>query len=165
MNSRKFLGIERKSNKCTLRFFKLPLVQKIHFPEKRLTSFYILKIPFITKHFGSTCVKFKLLGLPIIKIIHEGFEIHKKVCGLTLSRHANYKNIINYADQFTNAIVQAINENKNFVQKTQDFSFNKELGKMDFYSLIKKVEKGKITLEEELKEIELLSNKLFKEEA
>lgn len=160
-----FFGIEKKTNKCTLRFFYLPLVQKIYFPEKNLTTLYILKIPFITKHFGSTCDKIKLLGLPIIKIIHEGFEVHKKVCGLTVYHRANYKNIINYTEQLTNAIVQAIDANKNFVQRTNDFSLNKELEKMDFYSQIKKINEGEITLEDELKAIELLADKLLKEEA
>ncbi len=92
----------------------------------------------------------KILGLPVYRVIRDGFEVRTKFLGLTIGVRPDWQSIYETVSKFSSAIAERIANLEGRMSPEQKV-LEQELGKIEMYGYIKKVQFGELSLENELK--------------
>ena len=92
----------------------------------------------------------KILGLPVYRVIRDGFEVRTKFLGLTIGVRPDWQSIDETVSKFSSAIAERIANLEGRMSPEQKV-LEQELGKIEMYGYIKKVQFGELSLENELK--------------
>ena len=131
------------------------------------TSVIFLGIPILSKARGPEVDTVRLLGLPLLKTYHRFYEVRTKFLGLTIRIRPNYQYIASQVELYVLSLANAMHQLGKRLsdqqggstcaqQPEESSSLQEAIESMKFYQLVKKVECGNMTLQDELKTVDRL---------
>lgn len=132
------------------------IIARIRTPDSSTLSF--LLIPIASKVHDGRSTIIRILGVPVIRVIRDGFEVRTKFLGLTVGIRPNWQSIDETVSRFSATIADRLADLENRISPEQK-KLEKELEKIKMYNCIKNVQSGMLRIEDELELVGKIASK------
>ena len=112
-------------------------------------SLYFLGIPIARKESNQRSSTLKIIGIPVYRVIRDGFEVRIKVFGVTVNVRPNWQSIDETVRKFASAISERLSGLEQRLSPER-MKLEMALNELDMYKYIGKVRTGGFSLEDEL---------------